>query len=316
MSEINSEIVRELFEEQFASWEQAGNNYKALDGVLAKEIQVDGFPFKVQFNPARIVSSAAKVDAKSIQERKCFLCKENRPAVQKGIDFLYKGKDHYTVLINPFPIFSRHLTIPMECHQDQLINGRFDAMLELARQLPDYTIFYNGPKCGASAPDHFHFQAGIKGFMPIESAPLKMKVFYHSPKTTLSRLTSVMNGVIVLESSSVEDAAQVFDKIYSSLKVKEGESEPMMNILCWYDNGSWAVIIYLRSKHRPECFFQEGEKNILISPASVDLGGVFITPLEKDFTKITAGDISSILSEILISNEEFEDTIEKIKSIL
>ena len=189
-------------------------------------------------------------------------------------------------------------------------------MLELARQLTDYTIFYNGPKCGASAPDHFHFQAGIKGFMPIESAPLKMKVFYHSPKTTLSRLTSVMNGVIVMETTSIEDAAQIFDKIYSSLKVKEGESEPMMNILCWYDNGSWAVIIYLRSKHRPECFFKEGEDNILISPASVDLGGVFITPLEKDFTKITAGDISSILSEILISNEEFEDTIEKIKSIL
>lgn len=316
MSEINSEIVKELFEEQFASWEQASNNYKALDGVLAKEIQVDGFPFKVQFNPARIVSSAAKVDAKSIQERKCFLCKENRPVVQKGIDFLYKGKDHYTVLINPFPIFSRHLTIPMECHQDQLIKGRFDAMLELARQLTDYTIFYNGPKCGASAPDHFHFQAGIKGFMPIESASLKMKVFYHSPKTTLSQLTSVMNGVIVMETTSIEDAAQIFDKIYSSLKVKQGESEPMLNILCWYDNGSWAVIIYLRSKHRPECFFKEGEENILISPASVDLGGVFITPLEKDFAKITAGDISSILSEILISSEEFESTIEKIKSIL
>jgi len=316
MSELNTEKVKELFSEQLGAWDQARENYEALGRVITKEVVVEGFPFKVQFNPARIISSAAKVDAKSILERKCFLCKENRPAVQKGIDFLYNGTDDYTVLINPFPIFNRHLTIPLLRHQDQLINGHFDAMLELAEKLPDYTIFYNGPKCGASAPDHFHFQAGIRGFLPVEDVSLKMKVFYHSHDTTLSQVTGGINGAIIMESTSRSDAARIFEKIYSTLDVKVGEAEPMLNILCWYEAGTWAVVIYLRAKHRPECFFKEGDENILLSPASVDLGGVFITPLEKDFNKISAADIKHILEEVLISYEELNVIVDKIKSIL
>jgi len=316
MSELNSEIVRELFREQLDSWTQARGNYEALGKVLTKQLIVDDFPFKVQFNPARIVSSAAKVDAKSIQERKCFLCEKNRPSVQKGLDFFFKGTDHYTVLINPFPIFSRHLTIPLMDHQDQLINGRFDAMLALAGKLTDYTIFYNGPKCGASAPDHFHFQAGIKGFMPIEREKLKKREIFRNSDTILSELLSGINGALVMESSSAESACELFNKTYSCLSINEGEKEPMLNILCWYENGIWTTVIFLRARHRPSCYFAEGDDNILISPASVDLGGVFITPLEKDFKKITEKDIKCILSEVLISFDELHEVSEKIKKIL
>ena len=158
---LNSENLAALFKEQLSSWEQARDNYKALENVIVKEVSVGGFPFKVQFNPARIVSSSAKVDKKSIKERKCFLCSENRPQVQRGLDFVYEKEreNPYTVLINPFPIFPKHLTIPMVAHKDQLIGGRMGAMLSLAKELQDFTLFYNGPKCGASAPDHFHFQA-------------------------------------------------------------------------------------------------------------------------------------------------------------
>jgi ATP adenylyltransferase/5',5'''-P-1,P-4-tetraphosphate phosphorylase II len=228
MSELNSEMVNRLFEEQLSSWKQARDNYEALDRVMTREVNVDGFTFKIQFNPARIVSSAAKVDAKSIKERNCFLCKENRPAVQKGIDFSFDDMDHYTVLINPFPIFKRHLTIPLEEHRDQLIRGRFNVMLELARKLTDFTIFYNGPKCGASAPDHFHFQAGIKGFMPIESSPLNAKTFFSDSEITLEQVVSGLPGIIIMESSSGSKAEDFLTNYTLHLKLKKVKENPCL----------------------------------------------------------------------------------------
>lgn len=317
---LNLQNLTDLFREQLNDWEQARLNYDALNRVKTKEIVVEGFPFKVQFNPARIVSSAAKVDAKSIQERKCFLCGENRPLIQKGLDYINKSvsNDHYTVLVNPFPIFPRHLTIPLLNHQDQLIDGHFDAMLNLAEELPQYTLFYNGPKCGASAPDHFHFQAGNKGFLPIEDelGKLSKSLIYKSDNTELFELTSGINGALLMRSNSKEESLIVFNKIYSTLYVKQGDSEPMLNILCWMSGGMWTTVFFIRSKHRPSHYFAEGDSNILLSPASVDLGGVFITPLEKDFDKISAIDIKGILEEVCISFEDLHLLANKIKAIL
>ncbi len=322
---LNSQNLAALFEEQLTSWEQAGSNYEALAKVLVKEITVKGFPFKVQFNPARIVSSAAKVDAKSISERKCFLCKDNRPAVQKGLEYINAGDTNnpYTVLINPFPIFPRHLTIPLLGHTLQLISGRFDAMLNLAKEFPDYTLFYNGPKCGASAPDHFHFQAGNKGFLTIENEIGNMvcEQIGKTNSSSLSLVKGVFSGLLLLESDSVSDANEVFEKILKVLPVKENEAEPMLNILCWYTadsdrEGKYITLIYLRDKHRPSHYFAEGDSNILLSPASVDLGGVLITPLEKDFQKISEKEIIEIMDEILISESETNMVVQKIKNIL
>ncbi len=317
---LNSDTLSGLFKEQLESWEMARGNYEALNSVITKEILVDGFPFKVQFNPARIVSSSAKVDAKSIQERKCFLCQENRPLVQKGLEYINNSEtdNPYTVLINPFPIFPRHLTIPLLKHQDQLIHGRFDAMLNLAEVLTDYSLFYNGPKCGASAPDHFHYQAGNKGFLPIENEYKKLQgnIIYQNNTTKLSEITSGLNGLLFMESQSKDDSISIFNKIYSVLEVKEGESEPMMNVISWFAKGVWYTAIFIRAKHRPSHYFAEGEANILLSPASVDLGGVFITPLEKDFNKISSTDIKDILNEVCVSYEELSQIAKKIKAIL
>ena len=149
--------IEKLFSDQLSSWELAKNNYTALSQVKVKELDVNGTHYKVQFNPARIVSSAAKVDTKSIQERKCFLCPANLPAVQRGLPF----KENYQILVNPFPIFPKHLTVPALEHVDQRIKNRFGDMLDLATYAQDYVVFYNGPKCGASAPDHVHFQLVI-----------------------------------------------------------------------------------------------------------------------------------------------------------
>lgn len=317
---LNKQNLAALFEEQLVSWEQAGANYKALQNVIVKELSVGGFPFKVQFNPARIVSSAAKVDAKSIKERKCFLCIENRPNVQTGLDYIYNGdtSEPYTVLVNPFPIFPRHLTIPLLAHKDQKISGRFGAMLALAKELEDYTLFYNGPKCGASAPDHFHFQAGNKGFLTIEKEinALEREHIFKSQLTEVSLVKSVFNGLFSIESTSAAEAEHLFEKVLSVLPVKEGESEPMVNILCWFDNNRYITLLYIRDKHRPSHYFAEGDENILLSPASVDLGGVLITPLEKDFNKVNSALIKEILDEISVSAAATEEIVNKIKNIL
>ena len=216
-----NQTINDLLFEQVATWETARDNYAALSSVQEKELKVHGIPYKVQFNPARIVSSGAKVDAKSIRERKCFLCPDNLPPAQKGI--LFGG--HYNILVNPFPIFPRHLTIPEVAHVPQRIACRFTDMLSLAEALSDFTIFYNGPRCGASAPDHAHFQAGNKGFMPIEKdwrGQIAGKIADYG-KAALWYLNDAPRTTLVIESSSKEDTAALFDIIYRSLDVKPGE---------------------------------------------------------------------------------------------
>ncbi|EGK02163.1 DUF4922 domain-containing protein [Dysgonomonas gadei] len=296
--------IRELFHSQLEKWELARTNYKALEKVKSKDFSFGCFPVRVQFNPARILSSAAKVDAKSIQERKCFLCPQNLPIEQEGVPF---GTD-YQILVNPYPIFPEHFTIPTYSHVDQLILNRYGDMLDLAKCLSEYTLFYNGPKCGASAPDHAHFQAGIKGFLPIEKDiwSIAKEVIYKSEGLTVYAVKEYLRNFFLLETTNKDDAVIFFKKLYALLDWNEGDKEPMMNILCWHEEDKYYSCVFPREKHRPACFFAEGDDNLLISPAAVDLGGVFITPLEKDYDKITARDIEGILKEICISNEKMQ----------
>ena len=267
--------INHLFKEQLKNWELAQKNYLALKQVKTKTLVANNREYIIQFNPSRIVSTASKSDDQSIKNRKCFLCGVNLPAEQKSILF----KDDYIILVNPYPIFPRHFTIPSILHEPQLIGSRFGDMLDLAQQLDDYIVFYNGPKSGASAPEHFHFQAGNKGFLPLE----KNRNMYDS---------------INLESDNKEDIINRFNRIYNNLPLQLDDIEPKMNILTWYDTNKWIVCIFARKKHRPKCYFAEGEANLLISPGAVDMAGVFITPLEKDYLKITEKDIEDILQEI------------------
>jgi len=272
-----SNEVNQLFEEQLKNWELARNNYKALEQVKVKTLYVNGLPYKVQYNPERENRDKA-VKIESTHEKKpCFLCSHNLPAVQRGIPF----KENYIILINPFPIFPQHLTIPELKHTPQLIASRFSDMLDLAQVLDNYTIFYNGPKCGASAPDHFHFQAGNKGFLPIES-------------------DNNWHNVIRVESENKQKMLDRFQQIYDSLPLQPNEPEPMLNILTWYKNGQWTTCIFIRKKGRPNCYDKEGDEQLKVNPASVELGGVFITVRLEDFIKITEKNISDILKEICV----------------
>lgn len=295
-------MINHFITSQLERWETARNNYEALKGVKVKEIDLNGTLYKVQFNPARIVSSGAKVDPKAISQRKCFLCAQNRPEVQEGIAW----GGHYDILVNPFPIFPRHLTIPDSAHVDQRIKGRILAMMELAAKLPDFTIFYNGPKCGASAPDHAHFQAGNKGFMPIEEQvkQKRMTLLDQQGEATLSLMDDAPRTTLVIHTKVLADGVTLFDRLYNRLPMKADDTEPMMNVLAMYDASTgWTVCIFPRIKHRPDCYYAEGDERLLSSPASVDLGGVFILPIEEDFNKINASLLASILEEICLSGE-------------
>lgn len=290
----------------------AAGNFEALKGVKVKELDVDGMTVKVQFNPARIVSSSAKVDAKSLKERKCFLCGANRPEVQRGIEWGPDGK--YIILINPFPIFPRHLTIPDQRHVDQLIYERVEDMMDLAHELDEYTVFYNGPKCGASAPDHMHFQAGNSDFLTIAPALEKaeLKEIAKDGEATLYLVDTLPLNVFVVDAKDHKEGARLFKRLYDALPQKEGETEPMMNLLCYATPAGERLVVIPRKQHRPSFYGMEGEGKMLLSPASVDMGGVFITPLEKDFVKLDADLVRTIVDELCLSKDEIAAVAERL----
>lgn len=305
-----SEAVNELFDSQFREWPLARDNYGQLDSVRVRKILFPGYEIAVQFNPGRIVSSAAKVDAGSIKARPCFLCEENRPPEQRGLPF---GSD-YIILVNPFPIFRRHLTIVYRKHTPQSIEGNFASMLSMAEALPGWIIFYNGPQCGASAPDHLHFQAGNRGFLPVEKDtgnPRLCSTVASSEGVELRLWSSYGRGMLTLTGSDSEALDTAFTRFYRRFAATQTERpEPMLNILAYRSGERWTLHIIPRKLHRPSCYFAGEAGRILLSPASVDMGGVFITPREEDYNKLTAADINSILEEVCLSDGEIKSLTE------
>lgn len=307
-----SEKINELFSEQLNSWELARLNYRGLSKVRTRKLSFDGFEVYVQFNPARIISSSAKVDVRSIEERPCFLCTGNRPKEQKGILL----DDDMIILVNPFPIFRRHLTIPSESHINQRIIDNFSLMLSLSQAMHMYTVFYNGPQSGASAPDHLHFQAGNIGFMPVEmdfTDGRHARLVSSVPGLEIWKWEGYLRGIITLRGNDGEKLAGVFGKLFESLSRRQPERpEPMMNILSGYSSDEWTIHIFPRKQHRPRQFFSTGDDRLLISPAAVDLGGVLITPREEDYEKITGEDVIDIFSQVCFSDFEIEALVSEI----
>ena len=295
MDKFNKQM-NSLFHEQVPNWELARVNYEGLESIRTKTFSFDDFDINVQFNPARIISSGAKVDPKTIAARKCFLCEENRPEEQQSVD-----AGEYTLLVNPYPIFLQHFTIPRKEHSDQQIKPYFSDMLELAEALDDFIIFYNGPKCGASAPDHMHFQAGTKDFLPLladykRMKPTHGKLLEEGVNYQLFQLKNYLRTLYCIESDTILSAQNIFENLY--IKWQDGKTEePMMNIVCSYEDGIWYTFIFPRSVFRPWQYTAEGDRQLLVSPATVEMSGIFITPIESHFEKITREDIMSILEQ-------------------
>ena len=309
-----------LFNSQINRWELMKKNYDALNNIQSKSFWFEGFKLKVQFNPERIKSTSAKVDEVSVKNRKCFLCIENLLSEQKGIILF----DEYILLCNPYPIFPQHFTVSSLKHKSQRISEALGEFLEVTKVLsPKYSLVYNGPACGASAPDHLHFQAGTKNFIPIENDIQQLKndfgsIVNNDENFTLSFINDRLRRLIFIESADEQKIGETFKMIFKIYKKQSGtEPEPMMNIISSYDaEFGWSVIIFLRSKHRPECFFKEDPEKTLISPAAIDLGGVVITPREEDFTKTDKNFLQQIFNEVSLDIKTFSLLEEKVKAEL
>lgn len=304
-----SEQILALLDQQKKNWSQLADGYKALDLIRVREIQCDGYSVRLQFNPKRIVSSGAKVDAKSISERKCFLCIDNLPEEQKGT--LYQ--DQFLVLCNPAPIVSQHYTISNVDHIPQEIDKSIRIFFSMAKDLAGFTVFYNGPKCGASAPDHLHFQACPSGMIPVErdveEVP-RRELIGKVDAVSCFMISDYGRRLLVLESADVAELeSYILNLLGSMKKVLATTEEPMLNILCSFHQNTWRVIIFPRRKHRPDVYFREGDAQVLISPASVDIGGLIITPIEKDFQNVDAKMIQDIFEEVCISKGILEKMI-------
>jgi len=298
--------VEELFKKQLHEWSFLKLNYNAIGQIRLKNLEYPDYYLRVQFNPARIVSSSAKIDKTTIENRSCFLCENNRPAEQRYIQF----SDDFQILINPFPIFPNHLTITISKHEPQLIKNHFNSLLLLAGALPDYTVFYNGPRCGASAPDHFHFQAGSKNYMPLDYQIDRIKKIFgmktRSGTIEIWKINDLLRKFFLLESALEKEIETVFYEIYDMLSnLKPMEGEPDVNLHCSFQQDKWRLLIFPRRVHRPWQYSAEGEDNILFSPASVDLGGLLVVPLEKDFERMDKVQAWSMLRQVCLSTEDF-----------
>ena len=311
---LYSSSLQRFFNRQMEKWDEARQNFRNLQDVSTREISMGDNTFKLQYNPLRIVSSGAKVDKASIAARKCFLCKANRPENQ--ISNMIDSK--YEMLVNPFPILPRHFTIPALKHQPQSIYKNYNEIHRILDKYEDLFVFYNGPQCGASAPDHLHFQAGTADVIPIRNGwqrfSRSLDVIYQLAEgEDISILNEYPVKAFVIRSKSESADVAMFRTLYEHMPVCECAKEPMMNIVAWREGGTTITIVFARKKHRPDVYFKEGDERRLISPGAVDMSGLVITPRKCDFDCLTSDEIESIFKEVSLSDDEIEDIADKIK---
>ena len=307
------EATERFVERQLALWDDARQRYKDLNKVQTRELEADSFTLCLQFNPARIVSTGAKIDKQTIGERPCFLCEKNRPEVQieKPLSHLSPLASHsYGLLLNPFPILPVHFTIPSVKHEPQRIAEHAGTIWQLLEQYPHLTVFYNGPMCGASAPDHLHFQAGAGVVLPLQKqwASLKqhlLSVYQASANEQIALLNEWAAPALVIRCTSEKGFTRLFRRVYKSLPAVE--PEPMMNILGWKTAEETVVVVFLRKKHRPDCYPQR-----MVSPGALDMAGLIITPRQDDFETLSATDATAILKEVSLNDEEVQKVVTRL----
>ena len=306
--------IHKFVGDQLSRWPLACDNFRALKNVQVREVEVGGLKVKLQFNPARMVSSAAKLNKEDIAKRRCFLCRENRPAEQIMMKFEGRKGKKYHILVNPYPIFPDHLVIAMNRHTDQSIWQRYVDMLDLARKYPDFTFFYNGPRSGASAPDHHHFQGAPEGLMPLEN---DVDAMIAAGSQDMEYLTSVQDadlyhykkftrGIFVLRAQTSKSAAKMLYRLLDCADIPEGEHEPLINLFTYYRDGEFRSIVIFRSRHRSHHYFSDGPDHLTMSPGCADMAGVFIVPVEDEFDKITPELLVEMLDEVTVPAEEEE----------
>ena len=313
MDTEKSQALSRLFHQQTQDFPLARDNYRALTQAVCKEIPLDGFCIRVQYNPARIISTNAKTDAASLRNRKCFLCPSGMPETQQGMAY----GDRYHIYINPYPIFRQHFTVPSNEHLPQRIAHRFEDMLDIATDFPGHVVFYNGPASGASAPDHLHFQAGSRGVVPLERDLhrwLSAEPFLQSADGSLSAYTLegyACPGWVLFCRGNDAEAERVFHTCLTACPGLSVVPEPGINLLAWQETDATVVVVLPRSKHRPASY-----PSPLVSPGALDMGGLIITPRREDFERLTAATAAALIAEVGIPEDDCRRMVETLKSCL
>lgn len=297
--------------DQLSVWPLAAANFRALKSARTRQLEVDGLQCTVQCNPRRILSSTADTTPQAIAARKCFLCADNRPAEQFHLKFEGRKGRMYNIQVNPYPIFPGHLVIVREEHIPQAIWHHFPDMLDFAMKYRDYTVFYNGPGSGASAPDHLHFQAVPRLSMPLERAvdaylDKPGEVLASVKDATLYRYAGFAEGVFALKATTSKSMAKLFYRLLDCTDKVEGDIEPKFNLFAYCRDGEYRAFVTLRAAKRSHHYYSDGPDHLTISPGAADMAGFFVAPFEEDFEKVTSADLEEMLSEVSISREERE----------
>lgn len=299
-------LCKGLLSEQRSSWPELGQAYDSLRGTRYRDIACDGFSVRLLFNPGRTVNTTAVVSPEEIRERQCFLCVANLPPEQKCI--LYRRE--FLILGNPRPVIPFHLTIVHLNHCPQSIDGHMETFLGLAADLgPGFTALYNGPRCGASAPDHLHFQAVPSGQMPIEKEIDGRKGFTPAVSRTraagvaVRRAAGLGREIILIEgddAASVAAAFRVYVRGLADASTPQGgpDQEPMLNAATSFDGKTWRLLVFPRRVHRPAAFYRKDDGRVLVSPAVMEMAGIIVTPVERDFDRLDAAAIESLYREV------------------
>ena len=304
--------ISRFFNRQLEKWDDARHRFRDLKHVETKKLSEE---VRLQFNPARIVSTGAKIDKKTLGERPCFLCDKNRPKEQMSQQI----DERFHLLVNPFPILPVHFTIPARKHQPQAIYKNYGEMHRFLSLHSELMVFYNGPKCGASAPDHLHFQAGTSGILPLQANWQRLSrnltdIISLNDEEKIAVVRDFIVPAFVIISKSEESDETLFHRLYKSMPMRGDETEPMINIIAWRKGDEYISVVIPREKHRPEAYFAEGDAQVMVSPGALDMSGLIITPREEDFHKLTEESATTILQECGISTEKMNSIVTKLKT--
>ena len=312
---MNDSPLQRFFNRQLEKWDDARNRYHELRNVRTRELAMGASSIQVQWNPARMVSTGASIDKKAIAERPCFLCEANRPKEQtkKSVD------NHFDLLVNPYPILPTHFTIPSVKHEPQRIRDIYGEIHKLLDEYPELMVFYNGPKCGASAPDHAHLQAGTSGRLPLQmswqrlSRNLTLLISLNDDEN-ISLIDEYPCPALLIRSHTPYGDEQLFLRLYEALPMQDDNAEPMMNIVSWRCDDEYLSVVFPRGKHRPDCYYAQGNDQYIISPGALDMAGLIITPRQEDFERLTSEKALSILNEVSLPKEQLQQVIEKLSA--
>ena len=309
---MEDSTISRFFNRQLEKWDDARHRFRDLKHVETKKLSEE---VRLQFNLARIVSTGAKIDKKTLGERPCFLCDKNRPKEQMSQQI----DERFHLLVNPFPILPVHFTIPARKHQPQAIYKNYGEMHRFLSLHSELMVFYNGPKCGASAPDHLHFQAGTSGILPLQANWQRLSrnltdIISLNDEEKIAVVRDFIVPAFVIISKSEESDETLFHRLYKSMPMRGDETEPMMNIIAWRKGDEYISVVIPREKHRPEAYFAEGDAQVMVSPGALDMSGLIITPREEDFHKLTEESATTILQECGISTEKMNCIVTKLKT--